>query len=289
MRRAHRRDVIPIAAIFFFLFAGVAHSSDGEEQDWTVTSNATEGGVDLTWREETETERYPGGSPPHPGLVSNRASGGELGFRSGYSYRLGCNPDLPAMNPSYRMVLLDGVLSCPALTPPDVEPTDDPPEAIPASAPDAPEPIVISRSEAAELLVEVGSAEFNDSSVGYQLVNMPVIVWSTAREHVAETELLGHEVFVRFVPVEFSWDPQDGSAPIVTNDPGAPWPDHTVSHEYAHTSSEQSMTLTTSWSAEFMVAGEQGWAPVDGLIEIETETDPFEIRERLVRLVPEDG
>jgi hypothetical protein len=28
---------------------------------------------------------------------------------------------------------------------------------------------------------------------------------------------------------------------------------------------------------------------VDGLIEIETETDPFEIRERLVRLVPEEG
>ncbi|MGO1833619.1 MAG: hypothetical protein ACTH0C_03010 [Actinomycetaceae bacterium] len=245
--------------------------------------------MELEWVQEhvEVTSGYPGA--PHPDAVAVVASGGSTGYDGGYAHNIVCNPDLPAMNPSYRMVLLDGVLSCPALTPPDVEPTDDPPEAIPASAPDAPEPIVISRSEAAELLVEVGSAEFNDSSVGYQLVNMPVIVWSTAREHVAETELLGHEVFVRFVPVEFSWDPQDGSAPIVTNVPGAPWPDHTVSHEYAHTSSEQSMTLTTSWSAEFMVAGEQGWAPVDGLIEIETETDPFEIRERLVRLVPEDG
>jgi hypothetical protein len=268
--------------------AAAASADDGENDRWNGASNGTDTGVELVGSEEVELQQAPTRAYGSSGLRYEPAAGGELSFTGGYSYRLGCNPDLPSMVPSHRMVVPDGVLSCPLLTPPDAEPTD-PPDAIPASAPDAPEPIVISRSEAAELLVEVGSAEFNDSSVGYQLVNMPVIVWSTAREHVAETELLGHEVFVRFVPVEFSWDPQDGSAPIVTDDPGAPWPDHTVSHEYAHTSAEQSMTLTTSWSAEFVVAGEQGWAPVDGLIEIETETDPFEIRERLVRLVPEEG
>lgn len=259
-----------------------------------ITSNVTGDGVGLSWQEETAIERYPDGAPPHPALAPrhSRTSGVAAGAAvrdGGYSHQLGCNPDRPTLNPTYRVVVVDD-LSCVVLTPPDASPTA-PPEAIPAAATpvEAPEPIVITRTEAAELLVETGSAEFNDSSVGYQLVNMPVIVWTTAREHVTQTELLGHGVFVRFTPVEFAWDPQDGSAPIVTTDPGAPWPDHTVSHEYAHTSPDQQMSLTTTWSAEFMVAGEQAWTPVNGLIEIQTQTGPFEIRERLVRLVPEGG
>ena len=288
-----RVPIISLAIIWSLAGTSVAAEQDPDDRE--LGANTTEVGVGVEWHESHVERREADPSQGFNNFGPTARSGSSgVAARSavrdgGYSHQLGCNPDRPTLNPTYRVVVVDN-LSCVVLTPPDASPTA-PPEAIPAAATpvEAPELIVITRTEAAELLVETGSAEFNDSSVGFQLVNMPVIVWTTAREHVTQTELVGHEVFVRFTPVEFAWDPQDGSAPIVTTDPGAPWPDHTVSHEYARTSPDQQMSLTTTWSAEFMVAGEQAWTPVDGLIEIETQTDPFEIRERLVRLVPEGG
>ena len=59
---------------------------------------------------------------------------------------------------------------------------------------------------------------------GMGLVNMELIVFTDPVVQVLATTVLGTPVSVRATPVGFSWDFGDGSVPLVTSDPGAPYP-----------------------------------------------------------------
>ncbi|MGC5617652.1 hypothetical protein [Georgenia sp. Z1491] len=156
---------------------------------------------------------------------------------------------------------------------------------VPAAPGEDPVVVTVSRSEAASLLVNTGEAMMDGR---WQLANMPVLLWTTAAEHTVSTELLGQQVDVRFTPAEHVWDPMDGSAPFSSgDDPGAPYPAHTVSYPYSDGHEAIHVELTTVWEAEFQVGGTGVWEPIDGTIPITTRTEDFEVRERQVRLVPE--
>jgi hypothetical protein len=107
---------------------------------------------------------------------------------------------------------------------------------------------------------------------GRGLVNMPLIVFTDASAQRLQTVVLGVPVTVRATPVSFAWDFGDGSDPLETTDPGAPYPHHTVSHTYL-TAGSYTVSLSTTWRGEFQVNGQGPWLPVTGTAR--TSSTPF--------------
>ncbi|MFC3688533.1 hypothetical protein [Aquipuribacter hungaricus] len=87
--------------------------------------------------------------------------------------------------------------------------------------------------------------------------------------------LLGTPVRVRATPASYTWDYGDGSAPVTTTDPGAPYPDLTTWHEYSDPG-EVAITLTTSYTGEYSVAGGP-WIAIPGTAEVDSPPQPLRL------------
>ena len=121
-------------------------------------------------------------------------------------------------------------------------------------------------------------------STGTGLVNMELIVFTDPAAQVLQTTVLGTPVTVRATPTEFSWDFGDGTGPLVTTDPGAPYPQFRVFHVYREAGSYL-VQLTTTWSGEFQVNGQGPWYPVTGTAQTTSPAYPETIVEAKSRLV----
>lgn len=119
---------------------------------------------------------------------------------------------------------------------------------------------------------------------GWTLINVDTITYTDDAPQEFETELLGVPVVIRAVPAEFSWDYDDGSAPLVTDDPGAPYPDNSVGHTYT-APGEVTISLTTTWRGQFRIAGTPTWTDVPGSATTTTTTGPITVHEARTRLV----
>lgn len=114
-------------------------------------------------------------------------------------------------------------------------------------------------------------------SRGWTLVNLDTIVLTNPAPQTFDTTVLGVPVTVRALPTRYSWDFGDGTAPLVTTQPGRAWPDPTVSHVYRNPGT-RTVTLTTQWSGQFLVGGSTTWQPIAG-VATTTETAPaIEVR-----------
>ena len=98
---------------------------------------------------------------------------------------------------------------------------------------------------------------------GRALVNKDLIVFTDPAPQELSTVILGAPVQVRATPVEFAWDFGDGSAPLVTTDPGRPYPDYSVAHLYASRGTFE-VQLVTTWQGVYQVAGAGPWLAVAG-------------------------
>lgn len=137
------------------------------------------------------------------------------------------------------------------------------------------EQLVISREDVQSLLVNSGSLVVQPDQA-WVLVNTDTIVLTDAVEHTIGTQVLGLDIDVRVTPVLFTWDYGDGSPPVTGTDPGAPWPNHTVSHLY-DAAGTVTISLRTEWDAAFRVEGTSTWLPVSGRAVTVTTTDPIEV------------
>ena len=99
-----------------------------------------------------------------------------------------------------------------------------------------------------------GDATVQTAANNEVLIRARTNVYVDAPEQTFDVAILGTPVTVRATPVEYSWDFGDGSAPLTTTDPGAPYPGLTTWHNY-ETSGDHAITLTTSYAGEFSVAG----------------------------------
>ncbi|WP_156742338.1 hypothetical protein [Occultella aeris] len=134
-------------------------------------------------------------------------------------------------------------------------------------------------------LLLVGS-EINLQPQGeWTLVNMDTIVFTDGTIQEFSTTVLGLPVAVRATPVEFTWDFGDGSAPLVTTEAGAGYPDHTLTHVYTTVETVE-ITLTTSWSGEFQINGTGPWLAVNGTATTVTVSDPLRVETAETNLVP---
>jgi len=145
-------------------------------------------------------------------------------------------------------------------------------------------PIVVTAEDLQRLPISPGGLVVQPDR-GWVLVNLDTIVWTDAAEQTFSTVVLGTPVQVRVEPIDFTWDFGDASGPLVTTDPGAPFPNHSVSHVYTAASGQRQITLTTRWAGEFEVNGSGVWQPVVGVATTAETSRPFEVRTAETSLV----
>lgn len=83
------------------------------------------------------------------------------------------------------------------------------------------------------------------------------------RTHTAT--LAGVDVILRATATEYVWDWGDGRT-TTTTDPGAPYPNATVSHAFGAIDRTVTIVLTTVWAGEFSVDGGTTWTSIAGTI-----------------------
>lgn len=144
-------------------------------------------------------------------------------------------------------------------------------------------PTVVTQSDFRTLqlapsIITVGPAQ------GWIPVNMITIVYTDPQPQVLTTTLLGQPVTIRATPREYTWDWADGSPPLTTTDPGAPWPDHTVTYTYPKTG-EYTVTMTTTWTGEYSLDGGATFTPITGTASTTSTAPPLTVKELRSHLV----
>jgi len=116
------------------------------------------------------------------------------------------------------------------------------------------------------------------------LVNKETIVYTDPAMVHLTTDLLGYPMEVEATPSRFTYDFGDGSAPLATTSPGAPWPHQDTSHVYRRLGT-RTITLTTTWTGRYRVVGTAVWHDVAGTATTTATSAPFEVQELRAHLV----
>ncbi|WP_380166824.1 hypothetical protein [Jannaschia sp. R86511] len=94
-------------------------------------------------------------------------------------------------------------------------------------------------------------------------------------EQTFDITLLGTPVQVRATPITYTWDFGDGSQPLTTDDPGAPYPELTTWHEYDQPG-QVGISLTTTYTGAYSVAGGP-FIDITGTADITSEPVPLQL------------
>jgi hypothetical protein len=88
---------------------------------------------------------------------------------------------------------------------------------------------------------------------GQALVGLPVIFFTdSANAQTFTVDIRGFTVDIAATATSYTWDTGDGVV-LTTTDPGAPYPNQTITHDYS--SGTYTASLTTTWGATFSVDG----------------------------------
>jgi hypothetical protein len=135
------------------------------------------------------------------------------------------------------------------------------------------------------------------------LVNWGVIATADPAPQDLTTTLLGHPVTVHAVPATYTWDFGDRSRPLVTTEPGVPYPSggkkpkHTQkgtnfpigSHGYPYPHlGTYTITLTTTWTGTYQIDGSPTQYPITGTATTTTTHPPLTVTELHSHLVDKD-
>ena len=88
---------------------------------------------------------------------------------------------------------------------------------------------------------------------GRTLVNFDTNFFTGTRAFDVPLNLLGQRVDLHIVPSEFDWQFGDGES-LVTEEPGAPYPDLDVTHRYLK-KGQVAARVDTTWTATYQVNG----------------------------------
>lgn len=148
-------------------------------------------------------------------------------------------------------------------------------------------PLRVTREDFASLPIEAGQVSVQPGR-GWVLVNQPTVVWSDASPHVLTASVLGVAVEVLATPVAWAWDFGDGTPILRTTDPGAPWPEETVSHVYREAADRARISVETEWRGQFRRLGADGWQDVVGTVTTTSALDPIDVLTAEPRLITGD-
>ncbi len=124
-------------------------------------------------------------------------------------------------------------------------------------------------------------------NTGWVYAGLDTIGYTDDASQGFEVQLRGGTFLVGAIPFEYSWDFGDGSDPITTTDPGKPWPDHTVAHQYT-AGGVVTPVLTTRWKGVFRTGATGPWHEIDGTGETTTTGGPVTVHTARTRLVEDD-
>ena len=127
---------------------------------------------------------------------------------------------------------------------------------------DPPVTVILTAAEFSRLPLTPSAPQLQPAD-GRGLVNAALIVYADPAAQTLATTILGTPVTVRATPTRYAWDFGDGSDALVTTDPGAPYPHHSVARPYTLPGTYQ-LTLTTTWTGTYQVNDAGPWYPVLG-------------------------
>ncbi len=229
--------------------------------------------------------------------ISGGVSGGDVpvGPRTVTRYIGGCARGEVGVVPCNAAPCPDGlVLSTPASV--TLQPGEAPPDVLsewtfgstgcyPPAAGDVEQAVISGADVLAEFRgLVVPSVAFIQPGTGRALVNMRLIVYTQAPELTWSPVILDTPVLIRARATTFAWDFGDGSAPLVTSDPGQPFPDDTVSYVYPQPGGA-GVTLTTTFTGQYSIDAGSTWTPIPGTATATTPTIPIQVVEARAQLI----
>ncbi len=107
------------------------------------------------------------------------------------------------------------------------------------------------------------------------LLTKDFIVYTNPDTQTLTTTIAGTEVTIHATPTTYTWNWGDNTT-TTTTDPGAPWPNQTVTHQYTTTAQGVTTTLTTTWQATYTPTGGTT-TPVVGTITTTNTTTAYNI------------
>ena len=258
--------VIPI-----FPPSALAAESDNTSSEREIIGRASDRAVDL---DAVTTEEVPvsGGTPADGGNANGPGSGVSVAAadpQAARDYIVNC-----ILTPYFQSSHDKPVHPC--------EPTT----AASAAAAPAPAPITLTSHDVATLIVD-GSGITLQPPGATVLLHMPLIAYTNPATRTLTTSVGGTAVDVEVTPATYTWNWGDGTT-FSTTDPGQPYPNQTVTHLYAATADNVTVTLTTTWTARFKPTGATDWQPVDGYVTTTQTAPPFNIR-RLIPYLSDDA
>ena len=142
-----------------------------------------------------------------------------------------------------------------------------------------PRTITITTRQAATLIAQ-GSGITRQPPGPKVIISKAFIVYTDPTPRYQTTTILDTAIDVEFTPISYTWNWGDGTT-TTTTDPGAPYPNHTVTHHYKHTDKNITTTLTTTWTTRYRPTGHTNWHTIEGTITTTETSTPYD----LVRIV----
>ena len=99
---------------------------------------------------------------------------------------------------------------------------------------------------------------------GWVLTTVPTIVYVDRAPRTRNVTLLGRPVTIRATASAYTWSWGDGSE-TVTTQPGAAYPNATVTHTYMYAERDVVVGLTTSWRGSYTTDGGATWRSAPGV------------------------
>ena len=139
--------------------------------------------------------------------------------------------------------------------------------------------VTITTRQAATLIAS-GSGITRQPPGPQVVISKAFIVYTNPSPQHQTTTILGTSIEVEFTPTSYTWGWGDGTT-TTTTDPGAPYPNQSVTHYYQHTATGVTTTLTTTWTTRYRPQGDTTWRPIEGSITTTETSTPYD----LVRVV----
>ena len=138
-----------------------------------------------------------------------------------------------------------------------------------------PQTVTITTRQAATLIAS-GSGITRQPPGAKVVISKAFIVYTDPSPHYQTTTILGTTVEIEFTPISYTWNWGDGTT-TTTTDPGAPYPNQTVTHHYKHTAQDVTTTLTTTWTTRYRPQGDTDWRTIDGTITTNETSTPYDL------------
>ncbi|VEG30049.1 Uncharacterised protein [Actinomyces howellii] len=246
MKRARIAAAVLLLVLANVLPAGRAYSNDKEGATGTVMAEGSDASITLTGRSSTESSAPSSGAGP---------SGGQVYRDGGTVCGGGTLVQMPYTDANGQETTGWKCMKT-AVTPSEAD------------------SVVVTATDVSRLMVE-GSGLWRQPPGPEARVDIIVIAYTSPDSRTLSTTVAGVPVTVTATPVSYRFHWGDGTA-TTTTDQGAPYPNHTVYHDYTGTRSNVVITVTTTWEATFTPEGGTS-QPVTGTITTTSSADPFDL------------